>query len=140
MILSKATEGQQFLECGCGTGRLSLMASKGWGLHATGVELIQSFTIAGNRIKRWLHIEDCQILFGDMFEVDWREADIVYVTSTTFPLLLRRRLTHKWKELESGTQIFTLTYPPEGEHIKVLSSHVLDFSWGAGTLFHAEVI
>ena len=140
MSKSKARPGQLFLECGCGYGRLSLLAAQGWRLQAKGIDLIPAFIKAAERICSTLGIEGCGFVCGDMFSQNWENADIVYVTSTTFPLEVRQQLNAKWSELSAGTHVFTLTYPPEGEHLTIISSEVLSFSWGASTLFHAIVL
>ena len=130
----------KYLECGCGFGRLSLWAARGWRLEVLGIELVPQFVSAAERIMQILGIDDVQFVCGDMFDENWGNADIVYVTSTTFSQELRERLNSKWSELSPGTHIFTLTYPPISENLTVVSSEVLLFSWGASTLFHAIVL
>ena len=80
MMKAKAQPGQVFLECGCGFGRLSLWAARGWRLEVLGIELVPQFVSAAERIMQILGIDDVQFVCGDMFDENWGNADIVYVT------------------------------------------------------------
>ena len=127
-------EDQQFLELGAGTGRLCLMAAV-LGMYATGIERISPFVTFGRRIIQLLRIRKCTLIEGDIFEHDWGEADIIYLTATTFPPETMEHVHKKCEEIKHGAVLMCVTHKIEREDMKLFAMEVLSFRWGVATTF-----
>ena len=128
-------EGESFLELGCGTGRLSLIASKSMKLHCLGIDCIVPFVDNANRIATALRLEDCRFEKNDFFEVSWSDADIVYITATACTGEQVQRMSEKCMELKAGARLISLTHPPKSVYMKTLGMKVFSFSWGSTAVF-----
>jgi SAM-dependent methyltransferase len=88
-------KGQTVLELGCGDGRVLLEAARR-GHKAVGIELNPLlFTLAW--LRTWPYRSDVRVIWGDMWQVTWPEADGVYtfLLDRFMPRLDRRMRTYK---------------------------------------------
>ena len=128
-------EGKTFLELGSGTGRLCLIASSVFGMSSTGIERIAPFVSFGKRMIRFLRIKNCSLIEGDIFAYRWTDADVLYLTATTFPNHTMERVHEKCQELKSGAVFICVTQKIDREDMKLLDMEVLSFRWGVATIF-----
>lgn len=135
LTLCEATSEDTFLELGCGTGRFCMVAARRRGLQATGIEQIPSFVDNAQRIARRLSLTDCRFVHDDLFAQSWSDHSLLYITPTTFTDAGLARFYAKCHELRPGARIASLTHPAKGPGLVPMAMDVLDFSWGAATVF-----
>lgn len=133
--LAEATSEDTFLELGSGTGRFCMIAHRLLGLSATGVEQIPTFVDNAQRIATRLALSGCRFIEGDLFAQSWADHTLLYITPTTFTESGLARFVEKCRELTPGARIISLTHPPEAPGLSPVAMDVLDFSWGAATVF-----
>ena len=130
--------GTVFMELGCGTGRLSFAAAMQYQMKALGVDAIPSFIRRAQRICRLLGRDDVHFVKGDLFDLDWSTADMLYITTTTFTEETLSRFHLKASEVKEGGWLISLTHPPKGEGWSLMNTVVVDCSWGVATLFMSQ--
>ncbi|MEC7983993.1 MAG: class I SAM-dependent methyltransferase [Myxococcota bacterium] len=135
LTMAGAKSNDTFLELGSGTGRLTLMAAKCWGLKSLGVECITPFVERANAIVRRSAVEKCSFIQADLFDISWSEADLLYITATTFTQSQLDRFYEKCGEIKRGAKLVSLTHSPNTKQFSLLSMDVLSFSWGPATVF-----
>ena len=135
LTMSEATSQDTFLELGCGTGRFCMVAARRHGLQATGIEQIPSFVTNAQRITKRLSLAGCRFVQDDLFVQPWSDHTLLYITPTTFTDAGLARFYDKCHELRPGARIVSLTHPPRGPGLVPMAMDVLDFSWGAATVF-----
>ena len=128
-------KGKRFLELGSGTGRLCLIASSVLEMSATGIEKIAPFVSFGQRMIRLLRMNNCTLKQGDIFEHSWSDADVLYLTATTFPDYVMERVHKKCHELKTGSIFVCVTQKIEREDMELVHMDVLSFRWGVATVF-----
>ena len=133
--LCEASAKDTFLELGCGTGRFCMVAARRHGLQATGIEQIPAFVDNAQRVAARLSLTSCRFVHGDLFAHTWSEHSLLYITPTTFTDAGLARFYEKCHELRPGARIASLTHPPKGPGLVQIAMDVLDFSWGAATVF-----
>lgn len=131
--------GERFLDLGCGAGFLCFLAAQGYGLDATGVDVIDTFVTHANDMAQELGLEK-QLRFksNNFFDLEFLPYDIFYATCTCFPEDFMEALSHKFEEVESGSRIITVTDPVQGPHIRQLKQIKAKFNWGSDTVYIAE--
>ena len=134
LTLASAQQGQTFLELGSGTGRFCMVAARLLGMRAVGVELLPSFVRSAASIAAAQQLP-CRFVQADLFDVSWSQADLLYLTATTFSDALMARVSDKCGELKPGACLVSLTRPPTASGLVQEAMEVLDFSWGPGTVF-----
>jgi len=128
--------GERFLELGCGTGRLSLAASLVYRLHAVGIEAIPTFVRRASLLARWMGIDHAaSFRHGDLFQSDWSDADIIYLTATTFTVGRLKSIDEKIDEMKEGAWLCCLTHRPSHSDLLLRHTLVVDCSWGPATVF-----
>jgi len=106
-----------------------------------GVELLDSLFDVANGISQQLHKDalakfgagsfaPVTIVHGDMLEVDWSNADIVYSASVCFPDELIDRITNKCEQLKKGSRIITLKQYPDRPYLIMKYALKLKMTWG----------
>lgn len=93
--------GEKLYDLGCGDGRVVLVAAKEFGAEALGVE-INPFLYLIARL-RCRNLKNVKIVFGNLFEVDFSDADVVvlYLSPSA-----NRRILPKLRRLQ-GTRIIS---------------------------------
>lgn len=101
-------DGQIVYDLGCGDGRLLIEAKRRKNVQAVGVEAAWwVFMLA--KIKRWWSGQKIILQWGNFFEQDLRNADVIFCY--LFPKIMKR-LEQKFKaELRQGTRIVSLSFP-----------------------------
>ena len=136
--LTKVPQGSLFLELGSGTGRLSLLLAKVDRFKCIGIDCISPFVEHANRIAQKEKIHNVRFIESDMFAVSWSEADLLYVTATAFSEDQVCAFEQKCLEMKIGAKILSLTHKPSSDALRLLHMDVLEFSWGASTVFLCE--
>lgn len=69
---------------------------------------------------------------GDILEIDWKDADIVYNASTCFPGQLNENIGRLCEKLKSGSRIVTLkAFKHEVPFLEVIAEVKIKMSWGS---------
>ena len=109
LILAELKTGETFYDLGAGDGRTVIMAAKDFGAKAVGVELREDLA------KKALDSIDelglngrVQVLQDDMFKVDLKPADVVFLYLTTSA---NEKIKSKLEsELKPGTRVVSHDY------------------------------
>jgi protein-L-isoaspartate O-methyltransferase len=82
--LAQLKQNENFFDMGAGDGRTVIMAAKDFGAKATGIELREDLVGKACTSIRELGLENrANIIQSDMFSIDLRTADVVYLYLTT---------------------------------------------------------
>ena len=82
--LAQLKQNENFFDMGAGDGRTVIMAAKDFGAKATGVELRDDLVQKACTNIRELKLENrATIIQSDMFSIDLRTADVIYLYLTT---------------------------------------------------------
>jgi cyclopropane fatty-acyl-phospholipid synthase-like methyltransferase len=78
-----AKAGEHIFDLGSGDGRVLITAAKDYGLPGTGIEIDPIKVWLANLRVRWAGVQDkVKILRGNIFDTDYREADILFIYLT----------------------------------------------------------
>ncbi len=149
-------DGGVFWDLGCGTGKALVAAALSEvgfnkicgveyleGLHQTTLTSLQKYETVG--AKAGIDPKRCdpglfRVVKGDMREVDWSDADVIYASSICFPEELVRSLAENGKKLRKGTRIITLkNWADEGVY-RVLHYLKVKMTWGKNGVYILERI
>jgi len=84
LMLSQLKSGEIFFDLGAGDGRTVIMAAQEFGAKAIGVELREDLAKKALNTIQELGLQDkVTIINDDMFKVDLRPADVVFLYLTT---------------------------------------------------------
>ena len=82
--LAQLKQNENFLDMGAGDGRTVIMAAKDFGAKATGIELREDLVQKACASIREQGLENrATMIQSDMFSVDIRTADVIYLYLTT---------------------------------------------------------
>lgn len=140
-ILRKAglKPGEQFLDLGCGTGKMVFTAALAFEARAVGVELLPSYLSVAEKLKRWCRLDNCAFQLDDFTQVGLGEADVVFLTANALTEETRRDLLQRFRTLKTGARLMTVDWAIEGDsHLKLVSSERFLFSWGRDTVYFHE--
>ena len=70
------------------------------------------------------------VIEGDILQVDWSDADIVFCASVTWDNDLKEKIADKFTQLKKGTRILFMSELPERPQIRAVASWKANFSWG----------
>ena len=138
--------GEVFWDLGCGAGKCLLTVSLLYpDLQAcNGVEFLpQLFELCNVT----LHIEDppeamapIKVVHGDMLQVDWSDADVIFTSSICFPDELIEGMFAKALSLKVGARIMTLKSFPVNDIFEVRHSVRVKMTWGKTGLYILEKV
>jgi len=107
--LAQLKQGENFFDLGAGDGRTIIMAAKDFGARAVGIELREDLAGKASNSIRELGLQDrITMIQSDMFTVDLRAADVVFLYLTTSA---NEKVKPKLEsELKSGARIVSHDY------------------------------
>jgi SAM-dependent methyltransferase len=116
----KPSDGQTFIDLGCGDGRAVRLASQNFRLRATGVDINPLLTLIA-RIILTLHRQHARIITGDLYQQDLSQIDIVYIYG--LPEHIAKRLNKKLdQELRPGAWIISYNFSlPDRQPVHTIS-------------------
>jgi hypothetical protein len=134
--------GEVFWDLGCGAGKcMAAMALLYPELKSVnGVEFLPGLhSLCVGSLEK-LCREGTNVLLGDMLEVDWSDADIIFTSSICFPEELIEGILEKAKQLKVGTRIITLkSLPPNDAFVQAYSLRV-KMTWGKTGVYVLEKV
>ena len=137
--LTKPKPGEIFWDIGCGAGRpLAVVSlnfpqlSKCYGVELLEglYELAKSSSLAIMSQSDFPEVVPIEIFQGDMLEVDWSNADIVYASSICFPDALVEGIADKCVYLKKGARVITLKNFPPRPNMRLDCMLKLKMTWG----------
>lgn len=137
-----------FWDLGSGTGKALITAALEYPdfKKICGVELLGGLYDAGvSAVKRYCEIsktdrDKFKLVKGDMTQVDWSDADLIYTSSICFPGELIEKLAEKGKGLKPGTKIISLKSWGLPEVYKIAHSVKVKMTWGNNGVYILERI
>jgi SAM-dependent methyltransferase len=109
--LASLKPGQSFVELGCGGGRICrYIARHNPGAKVTGIEILWPFFLWAKVIGFASGLENMEIKYGDAYQQDLGEADVVYVFATE--RTINADLKDKFlRELKKGAKVLSYVFP-----------------------------
>lgn len=141
--------GEIFYDLGSGTGKAVFIAHLAFHFSkAIGIEYVDSLYEASMNVLKKYETEikpkiqqkvgskEIEFILGDMLEIDFTNADIIFMNSTCFQDDLFAPLEKKLLHVKNGTRIITLTKPLTLTPFILQKQEKSDFSWGQATVFY----
>lgn len=138
--------GEVFWDLGCGAGKCmaaiallfpELKSVNGVeylpGLHSLCVGTLEKLMQCGPHAS-------ASVVLGDMLEVDWSDADIIFTSSICFPDDLIEGILQKARSLKVGTRIITLKSLPPNDEFTQLHSLRVKMTWGKTGVYVLEKV
>lgn len=116
--LADFKNGDVFYDLGCGDGRLLFFAEKKYNLKCIGFEIALPFYFYA-KVKQLFIGSKAKIKFGNFFNFNLGDADVIYVFGTrkTLSQSVRKKFE---EELKSGTKVLSYAFPISGwNHLDV---------------------
>mmetsp|Transcript_17229 Transcript_17229/g.31000 ORF Transcript_17229/g.31000 Transcript_17229/m.31000 type:complete len:463 (-) Transcript_17229:8982-10370(-) len=132
--LCKPKPGQVFWDLGCGAGKCLVAASLLFPSFSVvkGVEYLPALSnlckINAAKVSR--PHAPIEVHEGDILEVDWSDADLIFTSSICFPDRLVAGMLEKARQLKTGALIITLRTLPQNSDFKVIAKLNVRMSWG----------
>jgi len=136
--------GDVFCDLGAGTGKAvhaAALSGLGFG-RCVGVELLESLHTASEEAHRAIaaqvpSIAEVELRRGDILEVDWSEADVVFSNSLCFGTQLWSALQLRLRSLKPGARLLTLRLPEmSGGHWRHCGVQSCRMSWDQAVTVH----
>jgi len=126
--LAGITEKDVFYDLGSGIGKVVFFCNILYGIEAFGVEIIPTFVEYSNRIKEELAFDKVTFIEGNFLDLDISKGTVFFIVATAFDSVTRENLAEKFREVQEGTRIVTVSYILEGEHLEVKNKSTALFS------------
>ena len=111
--LADLKEGEVFYDLGCGNGKVIAYAAKNFPVKAVGIEAAWPLWLVAKISLLAAPKERSQVKFGNLFNEDLRQADVVYFFG--MPNSVKKRLRLKLeKELKPGARVISYTFSVPG--------------------------
>lgn len=132
-VSTQMTPGVRVLDIGCGRGSALAFWATQYGITPLGIEIVPSLISMNQWL--WQHLSVSGTLIqGDFSEVDWPDADIVFIAGTCFSDRLVSLLIQKLKRLSLEVKIAVITLTLPSADFELIAQMPVRFSWGASTL------
>ena len=133
---SKIPKGKVIFDVGCGWGRSTFFLHTYNRAHRTiGIDLVPEYIERANKIRSFMKLDYMVFVEADIRNIDYRDADIIYMYGTCFPEEFVQSIVDIWEEdLKEGTMILTTSYSLESfskmKRLKKIQERTFDFLWG----------
>ena len=147
--LAAPGSGGVFWDLGCGIGK-PLIAAAISGMQFReiyGVELLEGLYVAAkSAVEQYCDVikpgkaANFKLFCQDMTEIDWSDADLVYISSVCFPEALMKKLKEQGRKLKKGARIIALNDWKDEQHFKTIHMLKVKMTWGKANIYIAERI
>jgi len=131
-----------FYDLGCGTGRTVFFARIYYGVKkAIGVDLIPTFIQTAKKIVKDNGIDGIDFIENNIFKTSLKNGTIfLTVVTVCYNNAMIEQLKEKLKEISPDSWVVTVSCPLICDHLKLVYTKYLFYSWGiAKTFFHKRV-
>ncbi len=128
-----------FYDLGCGTGRICFFINIFYGLETWGIDLIPTFIENAEKIIEKFQLKNINFLQENWFDIALEKADILYIAGTCFDDETLTKLVEKLKSLKQGTIVISVSNWLKGEHLELIKTMNLPFSWGWAKVYISKV-
>jgi hypothetical protein len=125
----------QLIDLGAGRGR-ALLAARWLGAKARGIELLPGHV---NITAGIIGKTGAELLQGDALDAPLDDATHIFVNWTGLSDATRTRLTERFEKLRPGTRVIVTSRPVEDARFRLVSYHLLLFTWGLATAYVQEL-
>lgn len=126
-------------DLGCGRGRGVFWLHAMRGCRAVGVEINPAFVIEARRIQKKAGIDGVEFILGNLMDLDYADATVIYLYGTAFSDEAIARLIDCFRALRPGTRIVTVSYALTSYTEEPLFELEQQFSgkflWGRANIF-----
>lgn len=138
-----------FYDLGSGTGKAVLLAHMLFDFSKTvGIELLTPLhQAAENTLMRYKNEYKSQkskgrieLLNEDFLDLDFQNADIIFMHSTCFTDEVWEKLAYKFKELKKGSYVIAVTRALRSSHLEYLKSKEYGMAWGRATVHYYQKV
>lgn len=149
IIEANPQPGQVFYDLGSGTGKGVLLAHLLFDFKASkGIEYLDTlYNASAEVLKRYEseirptildEVKDKQIelIHGSFLDVDFTDADFIFMNSTCFQDDLMEQLEEKLEKVRPHTTIISLSKSLKSPSFHQLKHKMFEFSWGQATAFY----
>jgi SAM-dependent methyltransferase len=127
---------KNFLELGCGIGRISFFVNFYYKLNCCGVDIIPDFIENANKIIEKFNLKNIEFINKNWFDVDFSFADIIFIAGTCLDIKTLKLLKEKFeKELKENSYILSVSVNFKSDKIEEIKVLRLPFSWGKADLY-----
>ncbi len=117
-------------DLGSGRGKFCFLAHLATGCQTLGMEMLESYNIIANRIKRNLRLEGIEFRHDDFLEADLSKATVLFTAATSWSPTTKERLLDRVEELAPGTRWLSVGWELRHPLLDLKSAQELLFSWG----------
>lgn len=139
LILSRVgiTKGTVVFDVGCGTGLGCFFLARRLQSKVVGVEYSEAFMQKAAWLQTKVRGVRPYFVCGDARNIDYRDADVVYLFSTTFTKELYHDLTFRMKEtLIEGALVLSVSEPlPSDDSFSIIDEFDVPYFFGFCTVF-----
>ncbi len=127
-------------DLGCGPGKTCFFLNALLGARVVGIDIVPGFIQAGNEIKDELGVERVNFLQADFLEINYEDADALYLFGTTWSVDLMQALIKIFeRDLIEGALVITIKhdlfkYSPRAEFV-LEDQFDVNFHWGKDPVF-----
>ena len=139
-------KGMIIFDVGCGWGRSTFFLHNYTQAHRTvGIDIQPDFIKKAEKIRKWLRRDYMVFLKADIREIDYQDADVIYLYGTCLEPQIIKDLAKKWDtELASGTIIITTSYSlntyAENSRIILRKCIPIRYLWGECDVYYHQII
>ena len=141
-IISKTCEIEAYdhvFELGCGIGRTCFWLHFFIRCKVTGIDYIGQFISRANKIKERLNLDRINFIQENYLNVDLTEATVIYLYGTTLDEIEIEQLIEKFKTLQPGTKVITVSYPLtdycSNDLFELMKCFSVKYPWGSAEIY-----
>ena len=144
--LCEPKPGEVFWDLGCGAGKCMLTVALLFPFlkEVKGVEklpkLYECCKETLSQVNPSSQVAPLSVFEGDMLQVDWSDADIIFTSSICFPSELIDGMLEKAKQLKKGARFITLKSFPPNEVFEQKFNLRVKMTWGKTGVYILEKI
>ncbi|OAI48476.1 hypothetical protein AYO45_04955 [Gammaproteobacteria bacterium SCGC AG-212-F23] len=134
-----------FYDLGAGAGKAVIAAALFFDWQKCyGIEFLPGLSACSQQVKNKLLTQSAvsaakkasvEFVQGDFLQIDFSDADVIYLHATTFSADLWQQLIVKLTTLKPGTRFITITKRLPETHFQLLHEQPLQMTWGEASAF-----
>lgn len=134
-------EGEQFYDLGSGTGKSTFIATLLYPFaRCVGIEYLPALYQQSQQILKEFEEkvpekkEIINFIQGNILELNWEHADILYINATCFDDNLWNKIVEKAHELKNGSRLIVTTQHIYSDQFEMIHDQSHQMSWGMNSV------